>query len=137
MEATQVKEKYIEKYQNLGLAASEKDPAWLEALRQKAMTSFAEVGFPTTKDESWKYTDLTTGFLRETFDFEADFSAKTPVLTRLKSMAFQTEKARVVVFVNGHFSKALSSSAELPRGVRVQNLAGERSFPRKDGLLQP
>jgi Fe-S cluster assembly protein SufD len=124
MEAIQVKEQYIEKYRNPGLAASGKDLAWLKALRERAMASFGEKGFPTPKDESWKYTDLTTNILKETFDFDVDFAAKTNVLSRLKSMAFQTEEIRVAVFVNGRFSKALSSLAKLPNGVRVQNLAG-------------
>ena len=35
----------------------EKDAAML-ALREKAFTHFADVGFPTPKNEDWKYTNV-------------------------------------------------------------------------------
>jgi len=33
-------------------------PWWLHGLRRTALTRFAEIGFPTTKVEEWKYTNL-------------------------------------------------------------------------------
>ena len=33
-------------------------PAWLLPIRKAAIARFAEVGFPTSRDEDWKYTDL-------------------------------------------------------------------------------
>ena len=32
--------------------------SWLQRLRENAMARFEEVGFPTTKDEEWKYTNV-------------------------------------------------------------------------------
>ena len=31
---------------------------WLDRLRERAMDEFLELGFPTTRLESWKYTDV-------------------------------------------------------------------------------
>jgi Fe-S cluster assembly protein SufD len=41
------------------LRDSRKDePSWLLRLREEAMDSFAKKGFPTTRDDAWRYTDL-------------------------------------------------------------------------------
>src|SRR5215472_8866526 len=34
------------------------EPEWLTRERQRALTRFAELGFPTRKSESWRYLDL-------------------------------------------------------------------------------
>src|SRR5215471_3951884 len=31
---------------------------WLEQLREQAMTRFLDLGFPTTRQEEWKYTNI-------------------------------------------------------------------------------
>ena len=33
-------------------------PAWLKQLRTQSLEQFKKVGIPTTKDEEWKYTNL-------------------------------------------------------------------------------
>jgi Fe-S cluster assembly protein SufD len=39
-------------------AARRTEPAWLAALRAEAMERFETRGFPTTRDEAWKYTSV-------------------------------------------------------------------------------
>src|SRR2546422_11385931 len=39
-------------------ARDAKEPGWLAARRQRAMTRFAELGFPSRRGESWRYLDL-------------------------------------------------------------------------------
>src|SRR5687767_2382085 len=34
------------------------EPGWLAARRQQGMTRFAETGFPSRKNEGWRYLDL-------------------------------------------------------------------------------
>ncbi len=34
------------------------DAAWLRDLRSRAIERFAALGFPTTRHEEWKYTDV-------------------------------------------------------------------------------
>lgn len=91
-------------------------PAWLATLRSNAFDRFTALGFPTTHDEDWKYTNVSAiaktrfapGLMVET---EPDGSplADMDCATRL-------------VFVNGHFSRALSSLDRPQRGVRVHSL---------------
>ena len=33
-------------------------PGWLNDLRRAGMESFSELGFPTVKQEAWKYTNV-------------------------------------------------------------------------------
>src|SRR5271157_1865078 len=58
---TTVKEQeglYLASFTRLEKALNENAPAWLSKLRHAAMGSFAELGFPTTHDEEWLYTNV-------------------------------------------------------------------------------
>lgn len=114
---------YLQTFQNRGKELAGKDPAWVKGLREKAMASFEEKGFPTVEEEIWRYTDLTTSLLQVPFGFEMEFTSKTSVSARLKGMGFDVEKAHLVVFVNGRFSKEQSSIKNLPAGANLTHLA--------------
>jgi Fe-S cluster assembly protein SufD len=120
---TQTAETYLRTFQELGKKISGKDPAWLKSLRGKALEHFGKAGFPTSKDEAWKYTDLSVHLLGSPFLFEAETRTQTAVAAKLKSQGFEVEKAHLVVFVNGRFSQGLSSIKDLPKGVKLQSLA--------------
>ena len=34
------------------------EPAWLASLRKSGMERFAEIGFPTLRDEDWRFTNV-------------------------------------------------------------------------------
>ena len=58
---TTVKEQeglYLSSFTRLESALNENAPAWLSKLRRAAIGSFAELGFPTTHDEEWLYTNV-------------------------------------------------------------------------------
>ena len=58
---TTVKEQeglYLASFTRLESALNEHAPAWLPKLRHAAIESFAELGFPTTHDEEWIYTNV-------------------------------------------------------------------------------
>ena len=48
---------YLKAFEKLR-AVRKGEPAWLLRLREAAMESFAQKGFPTVKDDAWRYTDL-------------------------------------------------------------------------------
>jgi Fe-S cluster assembly protein SufD len=91
------------------------------SLRKGAIERLAEVGFPTTRDEEWKYTDVSP-IVRTPFKP----SVKTPASLSEKEIAAfflgHTEWNRLV-FVNGIFAQGLSSVATLPKGVHMGSLA--------------
>ncbi|HNX68997.1 MAG TPA: Fe-S cluster assembly protein SufD [Candidatus Omnitrophota bacterium] len=51
-------DQYQKAFKNLQ-AGRKTEPEWLRNLREKAAVVFAEQGFPTVRDEVWRYTDLT------------------------------------------------------------------------------
>src|SRR2546421_4929769 len=76
------------------------DLAWVERLRQKGMDDFLALGFPTTKLENWKYTNVAP--LRR-ITFQPPIDQPVPSIPELDSS--QTR----LVFVNGRFHPAFST----------------------------
>jgi Fe-S cluster assembly protein SufD len=92
------------------------DAHWLALLRTAAMARFAERGFPTTRDEAWRHTNVAP-IARTAFrapDADAPLDGATAPLP-----GFVGAEA---VFVNGRFSAERSSLVSLPPGVEVASL---------------
>jgi Fe-S cluster assembly protein SufD len=97
-------------------------PSWLQALHKGGIAHFAELGFPTTDHEEWRFTNVTP-IARTPWaitDVPGKISEKD-----LGPLLFSGVDGKRVVFVDGHFSKELSSK-ELagggPQSLRIQNL---------------
>src|SRR5262249_44727449 len=104
------------------LEERENQPAWLFPLRKAGISSFAEQGFPTLKDEDWRFTNLAP---LTTLPFQP---AQNPASSKagkdlLAGAVFAKLEGSRLVFVNGHFAADLSLIKPLPAGVRVSNLA--------------
>ena len=97
-------------------------PAWLFPLRKAGVSSFAEQGFPTLKDEDWRFTNVAP---IAQLPFKPFFDAGTDkaVAGILPQALFANLKGSRLVFVNGHFAADLSVIRGLPAGVKVSNLA--------------
>src|SRR5215470_10793116 len=68
---------------------------WLERLRQKGMDDFLALGFPTTRLENWKYTNVAP-IRRMTFESAVD--RPLPSIPH-----FEAHASPRLVFVNGRF----------------------------------
>ncbi len=81
---------------------------WLSELRRAAFARFEELGFPTAKDEDWRYTGLQaiTG---------TPWIAAPPA----DRVTLPPAPGARIVFVNGRYAKALSSPLD---GIRVESL---------------
>ena len=96
-------------------------PAWLQSLRRTAIEGFAELGFPTTHDEDWKYTNVAPFLSRVFKPAETTLSAELRrQIERLPIVGFEGSR---LVFLNGRYVPELSCLTGLPAGVRVGNLA--------------
>ncbi|MGH8803192.1 MAG: Fe-S cluster assembly protein SufD [Polaromonas sp.] len=98
-------------------------PAWLQALRRAAFQRVAEQGFPTAKDEAWKYTRVAP-------ILEIPFQPAEPGMSRRLSAASVERLAGDLggprlVFVNGYFAAELSALKGLPPGVQLGSLAAQ------------
>lgn len=88
----------------------------LANLRRRAWDLAVSLGLPTTKDEEWKYTDLRgIGPLRKA-------AAAEPEACAVEAASFPDMDAWRVVFVDGRWSRELSSPIDEP-GLEVGPLA--------------
>ncbi|HXE79587.1 MAG TPA: hypothetical protein VNK41_02465, partial [Vicinamibacterales bacterium] len=94
-------------------------PAWLREARAGAMQWFAEVGFPTTRLEDWRFTPIAP--IASTAFVPAERLLVAPAA--IEPYVFGEEFAAELVFVNGWFVPALSRVDDLPAGLAVGTLA--------------
>lgn len=96
-------------------------PVWLTETRRAAFKWVAEHGFPTLKDEDWRYTRLGP-ILDVPFEPAPAGNGHRLSSSTIDALGAELGAARLV-FVNGHFAPELSRLAELPEGATVTNLA--------------
>ncbi|MGB7072473.1 MAG: Fe-S cluster assembly protein SufD [Candidatus Sulfotelmatobacter sp.] len=130
--ATQQLGNYLEGFSEFERLAAGHDLPWLRKLRRDAFARFCDVGFPTTHDEDWRFTNVSaiaqTAF-RLTRNRSVRLSKQELEPYRVAGVACQ------LVFVNGHFARELSLLGKLPNGVKVGSLAGEISS--NPGAIEP
>jgi len=95
-------------------------PRWLQDLRDRAAVRFAALGFPTVRDEEWRFTNVAP---IATAEFKpAGGESKDATEEELAGYLYTDAEYRIVV-VNGRFAPALSRAQTLPAGVRAGSLA--------------
>ena len=92
--------------------------AWLQELRQRAALWVRQSILPTTRDEEWRNTDLSS--LRQV---QFDKNVETDIRDITQLTLPEAANSRLV-FLNGVYAPELSSVSGLPDGVVVSNLAG-------------
>jgi len=113
-------ERYVGQYDAFAANGAGGAPPWLREIRAAALARFAELGFPTTRQEEWRFTSVAS--IAET-PFAVPARRAGPAAKRVAPLFLPVESACRLVFVNGRFSEALSSAAGLPSGVRAGSLA--------------
>jgi Fe-S cluster assembly protein SufD len=111
---------YLGLFSELQKRAPGHDVRWLRDLREGAFARFCDVGFPTTHDEDWRFTNV-SAISRSTFELASDESISDAQVApfRIANSACQ------LVFVNGHFSPRLSKVSNAAAGVTVSTIAGQ------------
>ncbi|MEW5982877.1 MAG: Fe-S cluster assembly protein SufD [Acidobacteriota bacterium] len=103
-----------------------REPVWLRRTRSAAFDAFAELGFPSTRQEAWRFTQ-TTGLAARPFVIPPRVSIGREVWD---SISFAGPSATELVFVNGRFAPELSGLGALPAGLdagSLQVVLGHRS----------
>ena len=113
-------ESYLENFTDFTRATAAQTPAWLRELREAAFARFCEAGFPTTRDEDWRFTSL-AALARTPFRLARAGDTGAPAESDLAAWRMDGALARLV-FVDGHFAAALSEIGSLPKGVIVDSL---------------
>lgn len=102
-------EEYFKENLNSGEAS------WLRECRARELKKFLQRGFPTRREELWKYTD--TSHLAEKNYCSPMLTGGSPDIDKLSSPS----KIKFV-FINGIFSEKLSDITELPKEVILLSL---------------
>lgn len=120
---------YLEAYGELLAQREEREPVWLRQLRGEAWAEFHAKGFPTTRDEDWRFTSVAA--LART-PFHRAQAADTRVSSN-EVEAFRLEGAAcALVFIDGRFAPEFSSLGNLPAGLEVSTLAQARGVSAEE-----
>jgi Fe-S cluster assembly protein SufD len=100
------------------------NPAWFARLRESALDRFEQLGFPSVKEEEWKYTNvapITKLAFNPVLGSVGAEALKTSA--GLARFSYPESQASQLVFLNGALRNDLSSLAGLPAGVVAIDLA--------------
>jgi Fe-S cluster assembly protein SufD len=109
---------YLAVFTDFLKTAAGRDIGWLQRLRENAFARFSEVGFPTTHDEDWRFTNVSSIARTE---FVLARRLANPALADLSHWLLDGAAA-TLVFVDGQFAPELSSVDSLPIGLELSNL---------------
>jgi Fe-S cluster assembly protein SufD len=123
--------RYVAEYQTIAPALPGQSLPWLQALRAKALAQFSAQGFPSPREEEWRYTNV-SGIEKKLFTPSISLTSDEMDTEWLK--AYRMQDAWVLVLVNGHFSAELSVLDGLPEVVSVMGMAD--ALAKKPGKLE-
>jgi len=92
----------------------------MASIRQDAARRFAESGFPTTRDEEWRFTNVSTIAKTPFSPAPADLNEEEAEL--LDQHLVPNEGGPRLVFINGRYSPGHSTCQKLPQGIRATPL---------------
>ena len=95
-------------------------PRWLQDLRDRAAARFVALGFPTVREEEWRFTNVAPIAAAEFRPTGADATQANE--QEIANYLYSDAEYRLLI-VNGRFVPGLSRTDGLPAGVRVGSLA--------------
>ena len=107
-------------FRRLAARVAATQPDWVTRRRQRAIDTFERLGFPTTRDEEWRFTNVTPIAETEFVPAGDALAAGNPPAVESFRLPMATAE---LVFVNGRYASALSKVGSLPPGARVESLA--------------
>ena len=114
-------EQLVRRFADCEAGLAEASPGWLAPIRRAAIERFAELGFPTRKDEVWKYTS-TAPIAQAALD---PSPAATDGVSRdeIRNLVGSESAECCLVFEDGRFAPEFSSTDALSGDVEVRSLA--------------
>jgi Fe-S cluster assembly protein SufD len=112
-------ETYLTEYTRFAQGRGAPAPPWLRELRARGAERFSQLGFPTVRQEEWRFTNVAA--IADT-PFRLAEKAPTNAVDCIARVAIPKTAARIVI-LNGHFSPELSEVTNLPAGAVAGGLA--------------
>src|SRR5262249_3492001 len=113
---------YLSSFAEFEKSLAKKTPSWLQRTRAAAIERFAELGFPTLKDEEWRFTNVAP-LTKIPFKPAGTFELNEQAAQKLQELYFDAGVCSRLVFANGRYAPKLSALQPLPDGVVVASLA--------------
>jgi Fe-S cluster assembly protein SufD len=113
-------DRYLSDFELFEKNGATQGPSWIHQIRKAAISRFSELGFPTTRLEEWKYTNVAP--IAKTRFKRAECEVNGLMAEALARATLGESACAQLVFVNGHFSRELSSLRSLPEGVKAGSL---------------
>jgi Fe-S cluster assembly protein SufD len=127
------KEWYVTRFELFQKSLNGEAKTPVHRLRKEAIAAFEARGFPTKRDEEWRFIDLSR-LARTQFAAGPADDPGTLFLKDIDRFTFGGLKCARLVFVNGRYSRRLSVAPALPKGVRIGSLA--HAFTSDKGLIE-
>ena len=131
MSAEQIISQYPAEYEKFADTLPGQSVAWLRLLRQDAQQQFAAHGFPSLREEEWRYTNVSA---IEKKRFLPATSTEIGAIEIDSLNQHLLADAWSVTLVDGHFSESLSKLEGIPESVTVMNMVN--ALKQKPDLLE-
>ena len=120
MDQMNLKEKLLKDFAQYEAGLNSAAQTDLHQIRKTAINAFSEMGFPTVKQEDWKYTNL-ANISKKTFNqqFESNLSSSE---INLSQLLIPNLEANLLIFENGIYRADLSKIKEEATGLIINNL---------------
>ena len=128
--ATAASAPYLAEFARLA-AERAAEPTRVAEMRRRAIERFEAIGFPSTRQEDWRFTNVAP-ILKESYRSASDVVPALGI-EGIASALFAGVAARLV-FVDGRFAPSLSFVGDLPSGVFVGRLAEAIEAQREEVL---
>ena len=112
--------RYAAEYQSIAPVLPGQALPWLQRLRTQALEKFSAQGFPSLREEEWRYTNV-SAIEKKLFSPLSNGASSNIDTDWLK--LYQLDSTWSVVLVDGHFSMELSVLDGLPDSVLVMSMA--------------
>ncbi len=118
---TAIASRYTAEYPTIAPTLPGQNLVWLTALRQEALSKFSALGFPSLREEEWRYTNV-SAIEKKLFAPSVIGKVQETVSKELLSK-YQLADAWSVVLIDGHFCAELSALEGLPETVTIMSMA--------------
>ncbi|HKJ81955.1 MAG TPA: Fe-S cluster assembly protein SufD [Ignavibacteriaceae bacterium] len=117
----EIKEWYLNEFKLFENSLNGESTAPIHKIRKEAISNFSNLDFPNTRDEEWKYTNISP-LLK--YNFKPSLEKQDVKQEQVNKYLFDELEHSLLVFVNGHFDAGLSRIKHLPKGVIAGSIAG-------------
>ncbi len=129
------RETYLKHLLTQASAAADESGLGLKALRERAIAQVSAQSFPSSRDETWRFTDLSEMLA---LPFQRAMAGEAAVTDELRSALSLLEGSPRLASVNGYYASTLStaainrsnSAATLPEGVIIAPLSELLAHPQ-------